>query len=427
MMAWRLKKPAQLKVPSLNKMHVAAMKRAVLLVALAVLMALPLVFVNHPIGYIPLVMYVLVLLASWMYLKLITRKLAVENDFQTGSCLRGSSVELPITLKNHSRLPILCARPHVYVKNPYGQVENEVLAIAMVDGGGTDVMNAEVQLGHIGVYTAGLQGVTLYDPLKLFQSYAKAEGQAELVSTPHAAYVDTIEFADLAVHESSTPIRTVLSDNVDYAGTREYAFGDPMKSVHWKLSARFDELQTRLFEASVNTKLAVIMDFHAPAYEAEELMECSDVIVEVALGVMSLAAKRRVEASLCYVDKNGRVMTSDLPGEAEIDRFVAGLPLLSPEVDSECALDIAQRESERFGGSDSVVFCTSALTKELVARAVEMRGGHLSVTIILAVPRGAVRAFYSGNQGIMTELSGAGVVCTVVSDASDLRKAAYDE
>lgn len=396
-------------------------------VALAVLMAVPPVFVNHPIGYLPLAMLVFMLLFSWVYLRLIARGFSVEHDFEEGSCARGASVELPITLQNRSRLPILCARPQVYVKNPYGAVEHEALAVAMVGARGSDCIRADVQLGHVGVYSAGLEGVELYDPLKFFRKHKEAEGQALLVSMPRDFEVGAITFSEMAAHESKNPVRTVLSDNVDYAGTRDYEYGDPMKSVHWKLSARMNQLQTRLFEASVNTRLSVIMDFHSPAYAFEELLECCDVIVEMALAVMRLAQKRNIEASLCYRDKHGSSISRSLPAEGEMERFVPSLPLLSPDVDEMDALSIAEREAERFGGSDSIVYCTSSLARDLVARAVEMRGRHLSVTIVLVVPRGSARAFYKDNQGIMAELSSAGVSCITLSDMADLEVGGADE
>ena len=402
-------------------------RQIALLVAVAAILAVPPIFVNHPIGYIPFITYLLIVLMSWGYLRIIARGFTVEHEFAEGSCVRGNSVELPIILKNRSRLPILRARPQVYVKNPYGSIDHEVLAVAMVDALGDDCMNTKVRLGHTGVYTAGLQGVVLYDPLMLFQAYASVEGQATLVSTPKDFAVDVVEFSDMAVHESSAPVRTVLSDNVDYAGTRDYEYGDPMKSVHWKLSARMSHLQTRLFEASVNTKLSVIMDFHSPDYEDEELLECCDAIVEMALAVMRLALRRNIETTLCYVDKDGEALSRSLPQAEEMDNFVSSLPRLSPEVSGRNALGLAERESDRFGGSDSIVFCTSSLSKELVARAVSMRGGHLSVTVILAVPRGSARAFYHDNQGIVAELSSAGVPCIVLSDASDLEQGPSDE
>ena len=214
-----------------------------------------------------------------------------------------------IILKNNAHLPILRARPQVYVENPYGGLEREVLAIAMVGGKSDDRMNVKVQLGHTGVYAAGLKGVVLYDPLMLFWAYRSVEEEATLVSTPRDLVADAVEFSDMAVHESRTPVRTVLSDNVDYAGTRDYEYGDPLKSVHWKLSARAGELQTRLFETSVNTKMSVIMDFHSPDYEVDELMGCADAIVEAALAIMRLALRRNVEATLSYVDKDGTRMS----------------------------------------------------------------------------------------------------------------------
>lgn len=429
-MTWRdriPRMPSREQMATTGEMYHGSLAKAIVLVGIAVLMALPPIFVNHPIGYIPLIAYVLMLVMCFIYLRLIVRGFSVEHSFVESSCTRGNSIELPIVLKNESRLPILRARPRVYVKSPYGEVEREVLAIAMVDAKSDDRMNVNVQLGHMGVYTAGLQGVMLHDPLMVFQAYKHIEEEAQLTSLPRDVQVGVVEFSDMAVHESHAPIRTVISDNVDYAGTREYEYGDPMKSVHWKLSARTGDLYTRIFEASVNTKLSVVMDFHAPEYEADDQLSCSDAIVEMALAVMRQAVRRRIEAKLCYVDKNGATVTRALPQTGELESFVNSLPLLSPQVNGKDARDLAEQEVQRFGGSDSIVYCTSALSRELVASVTQMRAGHHSVTVILAVPAGSMRAFHQNDQGILTELSNAGVPCIVLSDAAELEQAGGHE
>lgn len=397
-------------------------RQAVVDIAIGVLLALPPVFVNHPVAYIPFVAYLFLLVADFAYLQLTRRGLSIDYDSRGDSCMRGTSVELPLVLRNGSRLPILRACPQVYVENPYGELEHETLAVVLVDSRGEETIRLNVRLGHVGVYAAGVRGVVLHGPLRLFHARVGAPegGRAELVSTPQLLENGSFELSALAMRESMAPVRTVLSDDIDYAGTREYELGDPLKSVHWKLSARTGELQTRLFETSVNTRLSVIMDFHGPEYSSENLMTCADAIVEMALVVVRLGLAENMEAALCYIDREGSPVSSGLPHEKEMEAFVRELPRLSPQVSAQDAVGIVEREAFSPHGSDNIVVCTSCVTRELVQSVLGLVARHVRASVILAVPRELVHDFYSAHQGLMGELSSAGVPCLVLSDASEL-------
>ena len=396
-------------------------RNGILLVVVLVVLAVPPVFVNHPVGYVPLLTYAFLLALCWVYLQIVRRGFSVEHGFEENSCVRGSSVELPLVLKNRSRLPILRVQPQVYVANPYGEREHETFAMAMIDAMDEDVMLTKVHLGHVGVYSAGVQGVVLYDPFMFFHAFCEVDGHASMAATPQVFDIASAEFSNLAMHDSLAPVRTVLSDDVDYAGTRDYEYGDPLKSIHWKLSARTNELQTRLFEASVNSKLAVVMDFHGnSSYSTEDLMACNDVVVEMALAVMRLALGRNLETHLRYVDKNGMAVSRDVPAEGEMEAFVANLPRLSGRVNQSDAVDVLEREMASNSGSDNIVLCTSALTKALVARALGSISRRIYLSVVLAVPRSSLQGFYKENQGLVGELESAGVPCIILSDASDI-------
>ncbi len=61
-------------------------------------------------------------------------------------------------------------------------------------------------------------------------------------------------FGDLRVR------RHLFQDPVRVASVREYAYGDPMRRIHWKATARTGHLQTKVFEHTTSPDLAVFLD-----------------------------------------------------------------------------------------------------------------------------------------------------------------------
>lgn len=402
-------------------------RQATAIVVVLVLCFVPPIFVSHPIGYIPLGAFLVLLACAWGYLQLVSKSLLVDVRFEEHAATRMTSCEMPIVLKNRSRLPVVNARPHFYVTNPHGVLEQDAPATVMFDGMSDEFIDADITMGHVGTYVAGIKSVVLLDPFGLLHKTVDCACEGSIVSTPQEVSIDSIELTRLIMHESRTPVRTVISDDVDYAGVRDYEFGDPLKSIHWKLSARRDELQTRLFEASVSSSASIIMDFHAPAYDVEQLMGCTDGIVELALACARLAAAHNMEFKVLYQGTQGAQILSEVPHTAELEAFTRTLPATSSDVDAAYATDLIASQTLGRASCDNVILCTSCLEREVVELLVGACAHRIGVTVVLVVPQELKRDFYKDNRALIAELKGAGASCIVVSDSSDLEVSADED
>ena len=81
---------------------------------------------------------------------------------------------------------------------------------------------------------------------------------------------------------------------------RTYQPGDPMKKIHWKLSARKQEALVRRFEDPVQPDALVLLDCAEPPKQAdsEEDADLRDALIETAASVMVQAAKAEHPARL---------------------------------------------------------------------------------------------------------------------------------
>lgn len=71
---------------------------------------------------------------------------------------------------------------------------------------------------------------------------------------------------------------------LEFRGVREYRFGDELKHIHWRSSARLGSLRTRIFEGSPTPRVAVVLDAYLPEAEGsfEPLMEAvASVVAEL--------------------------------------------------------------------------------------------------------------------------------------------------
>lgn len=57
-----------------------------------------------------------------------------------------------------------------------------------------------------------------------------------------------------------TGYENIVKDPAYAIATREYQYGDPAKHIHWKVSARFDRLQSKIFDSSTQKKILLMVD-----------------------------------------------------------------------------------------------------------------------------------------------------------------------
>ncbi|WP_127588123.1 DUF58 domain-containing protein [Paenibacillus koleovorans] len=81
-----------------------------------------------------------------------------------------------------------------------------------------------------------------------------------------------------------------LRDSALLRGTRPYEAGDPLRRIHWKLSARTGELQTKLFEPAASKRVHVLLDATVDSYQGAS----GKVLFEAAMRTAAGLARRVV-------------------------------------------------------------------------------------------------------------------------------------
>ncbi|HEO71520.1 MAG TPA: DUF58 domain-containing protein, partial [Candidatus Hydrogenedentes bacterium] len=103
------------------------------------------------------------------------------------------------------------------------------------------------------------------------QKRFKTGEQQDYVSVlPTVAYIETF---NVSARRPQGPVRIsnrVYEDPTRIAGIREYAPGDPMRRVHWKLTARTGELFVKTHEPATVVGGTLVLDFSREAYQPGE-------------------------------------------------------------------------------------------------------------------------------------------------------------
>ncbi|MDX9801370.1 MAG: DUF58 domain-containing protein [Spirochaetia bacterium] len=110
-----------------------------------------------------------------------------------------------------------------------------------------------------GVYNLGPPVITGCDIFSFNQRREKTGESAEIVVYPAVIEIKNYKLLEreyFGLHKGISPVKNPLL----VSGTRDYQSGTPARNIHWKASARFDQLQAKMFESVRQEKVLIILD-----------------------------------------------------------------------------------------------------------------------------------------------------------------------
>ncbi|HEX5503284.1 MAG TPA: DUF58 domain-containing protein [Thermomicrobiales bacterium] len=178
----------------------------------------------------------------------------------------------------------------------------------------------------------------------------------------------------------------LLLDPLRAVGVRDYRPEDSFRHIHWKATARAQELQVRVFEPTTVTQLGIFvnLDTFQHYWEGLDTVHSEAAIVAAA----SLAAHAVHERYAVGLYGNGLVGGSDQPlrlapggGPAQLTRALEGLAKLSPFA----TLDFPKflrDETRGFPWGSTIVVISAVMTPPLAATLATLRdAGHRLVLV----------------------------------------------
>lgn len=398
--------------------------KAVLVVVVLAASAVPAVFVASPITYVPPIAVAACLMMSLIYLLIVSRCVHFSEGSTVASCERGTAAEFVVTFRNASILPVVRLEPWFYISDLFGGLAVDVPQTLTLMPREEREFRFQATFDHIGTYSAGLSRLRIGDALGLFHR-TRANGQRHFVQVlPRVFSLEQLELSNISVQESRRAYQSIVTDDMDYAGVRSYAWGDPIKTIHWKLSARNADgsYLTRLFETFGNPSLSIVLDHTAPAYDGESLMEVFDGLVESALSVGAFSRERGMDTLLMYQDKHGETVSIPVPDVRESQALIEDIPRVVVANEGRAALDILGREVRSVHGAGNIAVCTAHVSEEMVTLLTEAKLRDRNPLLFLVVPTCLEGRERDEFLRPLRRLGASSVSCYVISDTGQVRR-----
>lgn len=228
---------------------------------------------------------------------------------------RGSPVSWLVTGRSALGLPLGRVKVTVGTVNELNGLLYKMKKTWFLPGAGTRV-DLPAPAAHCGLLTGKLVHVWALDSLGLFWLPLRRGGPARLWVEPVPQSVDLPPLPE----EEAPGVRPRPGGGPgeDY-DPREYRPGDPMSSIHWKLSAKRDELVTKETLETVKPLPLLTLD---PFGDADALDRTLDLLSGVSSELLTLGRPHGV----AWADPaTGEVRRCPVAGEADLRRCLEAL------------------------------------------------------------------------------------------------------
>ncbi len=252
-------------------------------------------------------MLTLLVLPVISFIVLVCTRLAIALELSSVNIFttKQRRFTLAVKVKNRFLFPVSPLKMTGTFQDDDGNLVKDKLIVASVMPFSWSEFVFDGFLRYRGAYTLGITSAELYDFLGLFRFRLKKLPVCNVVVAPRRLILG--ENGALCDEETDS-LRTQYTffENDTFTSVREYADGDSLRRVHWKLSAKQDKLMVKQSDLNLSSSAALLIDTSS-VYEDELQGEREvDAILEAALAVARKIITEGSTAACIYNDEGGK-------------------------------------------------------------------------------------------------------------------------
>ncbi len=294
-----------------------------------------------------------------------SRRVAAAQELDRAVVQKGESVIFRLLLRNTSALapcPLLEAGVSDYETAMTGQPKK--MAVSLLPGqqlGGKFTL----LFPYRGAWPVGAQTLFLRDLFGIARFPVKKPDMLRVVVCPRVLPLKRCVLSG-ALGPPAQRRYSFLEEPHAMSDTRPYQMGDPLKRLHWKLSAQKGELISKVYEHESEQEVLLVLDTNLPG-APERAAFLADQLAEAVLAVLDFCLRNGW--AVRFVHRQGQeYYWGEQRDRSGFDRLYLHLS----EMPFEPAEDLARDMSRGFSGarpSGGMVLFTAALDEELLRAA----------------------------------------------------------
>lgn len=281
-----------------------------------------LIYASESIGLLGFAEAVLLVLA---FLFLLWRKRCIHAEIDSPLTVAEAGDFVPVVLRvnNQSRIVYTRVQYQLISGNNFFGAKDKSRKPGEAIYPGSNEFEYSVQVPYAGNYEFVLRSIRIYDLTGLFYITKRIGRSAQIQVLPHITNVGIRIsertrnfFGDADVYDDFHP----GDDRSEIFDIREFQAGDRIQSIHWKLSAKSDELLVRQDSQALACPVILLLDqYAAGARTQEEVEQYLEAVTSISFTLMDEACPH---FAVWYSGERGDIVRLRVDNEESFYIFV---------------------------------------------------------------------------------------------------------
>ena len=384
--------------------------------------AVPAMFLNNYAGYFVILSELMLVIIAGVYMTCLRRFIVYADESKFSSCQRETEMAFQIRIKNRSILVYPRIDLRIILSGPFEGGDSETETSITLAPFEERVFTFDVRFDHLGQHRVGLDRIEIFGPLGVLSTKLPGGTYHTVEVTPRVWNMESLSLSEEVNSENSKAKHSANIDGMDYSGIRQYVVGDPIKNIHWKLSAHVLDYVTKQTEIFGNTGLTVVLDLCCVGkYEAETLMCMMDTLVETAAAVCNYARQIGMDCRILYIDSDGNERNLHCLNNDDFTELVHRIPALK---NSRADYDVDKLLEQAAGlhGQNNIVLCTSYADEQMMIRLRQVKYRGFNPLIFFVLPKDAGEKESEKLTDPLRTLDGSEIGCFTIVTAHELER-----
>ncbi len=243
----------------------------------------------------------------------------------------------------------------------------------------SEKLTTKIKCNYRGEYYVGVESVEITDLLYLFKITYPLGSKLKAVVLPRVVPIEQLGIAPPQV-DVKNPIRNsnFTEEELD-TEIRKYYPGDNRKRIHWKASAKMNELLSRKYQHKPKTEIVLFMDLMKIKENDLQVVIAEDKIIESILAIANFYSLRGTPSQIIY-DMGGKKKAS-IASKEEFNAFYKACVTLQFRASTPVS-DLIRERLLRCDEGLFYVVATHLLTKELYLASLQVLAGGNRLCIL---------------------------------------------
>lgn len=294
-----------------------------------------------PLTYMTFIFTLFLPLIPMIYLFLSSIFIRIYSKAQTAVTEKNTPFECLSIISNHSIIPFPFIEAQLMLPDDKGVKSKEYRAFFTLAPLDSCEIRKSIEFAFRGEYEIGLSRICVTDPFKMARLTIECEHKISVTILPRR--FELPQKSEQAESELTTQssMKSNGADLTEATDIRSYTAGDSMKSIHWKLSSKAEELVVKNYSQTIGDSINIICDLETHFSNKNSMFEpideycdiydniLTDLVIENALAAALRELRRSNRVRLLWISKSRSKAMSYSFDIKDINDFEQGFKALA--------------------------------------------------------------------------------------------------